>query len=147
VEKINIQNLKIFCLVVEQKSISKAAQISYISQPGVTRQIKGLEDFYGLTLFTRKDNRLTVTEAGRSLYPIAKAIVNDFDSSMETMNRLKQEHQYTLHVGASLGVGEYIFPQLLGKFKTNHPEAQLSLKIGDTKDIVDGIRFSLSAII
>ncbi|WP_227935262.1 LysR family transcriptional regulator [Alkalihalobacillus deserti] len=137
--KINIDNLRIFCLVVEEKSISKAAQLSYVSQPGVTRQIRALEDFYGLSLFNRKDNKLTVTKAGRALYPIAKAIINDFNCSIEMMKRMNDEHHFTLHVGASLGVGEYILPKLLGEFKKNHPEAKLSLKIGDTKNIVDGL--------
>ncbi|MCL7748538.1 LysR family transcriptional regulator [Halalkalibacter alkaliphilus] len=134
---INIESLRMFCLVVDEKSISKAAQTSFVSQPSVTRQIRAIEDFYGLPLFERKENKLTVTEAGRKLYPIAKSIINQFNSSIETMKRMNEENQFTLPVGASLRVGEYIMPKLLGEFKKKYPEAQLSLKIGDTKKIID----------
>lgn len=61
----NIENLKMFCLVVDEGSISQAARLSFVSQPAVTRQIRQLENFYGTLLFDRTEGKLTVTETGK----------------------------------------------------------------------------------
>jgi DNA-binding transcriptional LysR family regulator len=135
----NIESLQIFCLVFEEQSISRAAQLSFISQPSVTRQIKALEDFYGNLLFHRKAYNITATEAGQALYPIAKAIINDFQYSIDTMKRINGERQFKLRVGASLIIGEYLLPKLLGMYKKKYPESQLFLKIIETGKVLESL--------
>ncbi|SDI40241.1 DNA-binding transcriptional regulator, LysR family [Alteribacillus persepolensis] len=132
----NIDSLKVFCLVVEEKSVSKAAELSYITQPAVTRQMRQLEEFYGLPLFFRTNNKLTVSEAGRALYPIAKSIIKDYEHSIQLMENFKGNQQFTLHIGASQTVGEYRLPRLLGDFKQTTPEAWLYLTTSNTADIM-----------
>ena len=60
----NMDHLRMFCLVVDEGSISQAARLSYISQPAVTNQIRQVENYYGTDLFYRTDGRLTLTKAG-----------------------------------------------------------------------------------
>ena len=100
---------------------------------------RALEDFYGTALFERHENRLTITEAGRTLYSIAKTIVQDFDDSVELMKSLQEKYQFTLSVGASRGVGEYLLPKLLGDFKKMYPDAKITMKINTTDHIVEGV--------
>ena len=88
---LNIENLKMFCLVVDEGSISQAARLSFVSQPAVTRQINQLENFYGTLLFDRTGGKLKVTEAGKILYPYAKTIVNRyFNRSKKAFNRRQE---------------------------------------------------------
>lgn len=142
---LNIENLKMFCLVVDEGSISQAARLSFVSQPAVTRQIHQLENFYGTLLFDRSEGKLRVTEIGRVLYPFAKAIINDFNHSIEVIGQLTDDYHTNLRVGASLTIGEYLLPSLLGKFKKQKPEIKVTLTIKNTalvledlsKDVID----------
>ncbi|WP_394185853.1 LysR family transcriptional regulator [Metabacillus halosaccharovorans] len=135
----NIENLKMFCLVVDEGSISQAARLSYVSQPAVTRQIRQLENFYGTLLFDRTEGKLTVTTTGKMLYPFAKAIVDDFNRSKEVILQATGEYNSSLRVGASLTIGEYLLPSLLGRFKKQTPDIKVSLTIRNTPSVLEDL--------
>ncbi|KQU22523.1 LysR family transcriptional regulator [Bacillus sp. Leaf13] len=134
-----LENLRMFCLVVDEGSISQAARLSYLSQPAVTRQIHQLENFYSTLLFDREEGRLRVTEAGKLLYPFAKAIVNDFNHSKEVIQQSMGAYNTNLIVGASLTIGEYLLPSLLGKFKKQQPEVKVTLTIKNTPRVLEDL--------
>ncbi|MGE7184957.1 LysR family transcriptional regulator [Peribacillus sp. NPDC006672] len=134
-----LENLKVFCLVVDEGSISQAARLSFLSQPAVTRQIHQLENFYNTLLFDREEGRLKVTEAGKLLYPFAKAIVNDFNHSKEVIQQSTGAYNLNLIVGASLTIGEYLLPRLLGKFKKQQPETKVTLTIKNTPRVLEDL--------
>lgn len=133
----NIGSLKMFCLVVDEGTISQAARLAYVSQPAVTRQIHQLEDFYGTLLFDRVDGKLKVTEAGKMLYPYAKAIVHDLTLSLETLKQVMGETDEHLKIGASLTIGEYSLPSILGNFKKQAQDTRVSLIIKNTPSILE----------
>ncbi|MDM5212829.1 LysR family transcriptional regulator [Peribacillus sp. NJ4] len=134
-----IENLRMFCLVVDEGSISQAARLSFLSQPAATRQIHQLENFYNTLLFDREEGRLRVTEAGKLLYPFAKAIVNDFNHSKVVIQQSTGEYNANLIVGASLTIGEYLLPSLLGKFKKQQPEIKVTLTIKNTPRVLEDL--------
>ncbi|MGE7903105.1 LysR family transcriptional regulator [Peribacillus sp. NPDC094092] len=134
-----LENLKMFCLVVDEGSISQAARLSFLSQPAVTRQIHQLENYYNTLLFDREEGRLRVTEAGKLLYPFAKAIVNDFNQSKEVIQQSTGKYNANLIVGASLTIGEYLLPSLLGRFKKQQPEIKVTLTIKNTPRVLEDL--------
>ncbi|MBK5441666.1 MULTISPECIES: LysR family transcriptional regulator [unclassified Peribacillus] len=134
-----LENLRMFCLVVDEGSISQAARLSFLSQPAVTRQIHQLENYYSTLLFDREEGRLRVTEAGKLLYPFAKAIVNDFNHSKEVIQQSTGAYNTNLIVGASLTIGEYLLPSLLGKFKKQQPEVKVTLTIKNTPRVLEDL--------
>ncbi|MGE7760549.1 LysR family transcriptional regulator [Peribacillus sp. NPDC097895] len=134
-----LENLKVFCLVVDEGSISQAARLSFLSQPAVTRQIHQLENHYNTLLFDREEGRLRVTEAGKLLYPFAKAIVNDFNHSKVVIQQSTGEYNANLIVGASLTIGEYLLPSLLGRFKKQQPEIKVTLTIKNTPRVLEDL--------
>jgi LysR family transcriptional regulator, transcriptional activator of the cysJI operon len=136
---LNIESLQMFCLVVEEGSISQAARLSYVSQPAVTRQIHQLENYYGALLFDRTDGTMKVTEAGKMLYPYAKTIVHDFKRSKEVIKQAMGEYEITLHLGASFTIGEYLLPSLLGRFKKEIPEMKVTLTIKNTPNVLEDL--------
>ncbi|WP_299089662.1 LysR family transcriptional regulator [uncultured Metabacillus sp.] len=135
----NIENLKMFCLVVDEGSISQAARLSFVSQPAVTRQIRQLENVYGTLLFDRTEGKLIVTETGKMLYPFAKAIITDFNRSKEVIQQAIGEYNSTLRVGASLTIGEFLLPSLLGRFKKLTPDIKVSLTIKNTPSVLEDL--------
>jgi LysR family transcriptional regulator, transcriptional activator of the cysJI operon len=134
---VNIDSLKMFCLVVEEGSISQAARLSGVSQPAVTRQVHQLENKYGALLFDRIDGKLKITNAGNALYPFAKEIVKDYNRSLETIQQISGMDELQLSVGASLTIGEYFLPKVLGDFKKIYPDTKLMLDIGNTTTILE----------
>lgn len=133
----NIESLRLFCLVVEEGSISQAARLSFVSQPAVTRQIHQLENEYETLLFDRTEGKLKLTEAGHALYPFAKEIVKDINRSKEAVQQVIGNYEMKLSVGASLTIGEYFLPELLGNFKKKYVETTVLLSIGNTQNILE----------
>lgn len=135
----NIDTLSIFCLVVDTGSISQAAKLSYVSQPAVTKQIHQLETTYNALLFDRTDGRLTLTESGQTLYTFAKAIVADFNRSKAAVSDNLKGYHDSLKVGASLTIGEYLLPGILGQLKKNYPTVNVSLLVENTPRVIEAL--------
>jgi len=135
-DTMNIENLKLFCLVVEEGSITNAARISYISQPAVTKKISQLENEYGTLLFERNGGRLELTKAGEVLYPYAKEVIENIKRSFDAVQKMSGNEEVNLHIGASLTIGEYLLPQILGMIKKGYPHITFSLTIGNTPNMI-----------
>lgn len=133
----DLESLKMFCLVVEEGSISRAAKLVYVSQPAVTRKIHQLENFYGAPLFDRSNGKMTLTNAGKVLYPLAKSIVEEIQTSREAVKQMTGDKNFQLSVGATLTIGEYLLPSLLGQFKKLVPDVKLSLSISNTPSVIN----------
>lgn len=67
--------LRYFLAVIDTGSVTAAAGAVHVSQPSLSRQLRGFERSLGLTLFDRRDNRLVLTSAGRQFVPIARDLV------------------------------------------------------------------------
>lgn len=128
----NIDNLRIFCRVVEEGSITKAAELSFVSQPAVTRQVRQLESSYGTALLNRNGGKIRLTEAGKIIYPYAKEILALNRAAYESIQEHLGKMDKILHIGASLTIGEYLLPALIGRFKKRYPDIKFSLSIGNT---------------
>jgi LysR family transcriptional regulator, transcriptional activator of the cysJI operon len=135
----NIDTLKMFCLVVEFGSISQAAKLSYVSQPAVTKQIRQLEETYGAPLFTRKEGRLSLNDNGRILYPIAKTIISDYNRSKEAILDNIRHTDSILKIGASFTIGEYLLPRFLGNYKKLYTDTKISLVVDNTPNVLDAL--------
>lgn len=138
----NIDNLEMFCKVIEQGSISQVARSSYVTQPAVTSKIRQMENHYGVALFDRDGGTIRVTNAGSKLYPYAKEIVEYYKRSQEVMGNISNDKEETLHVGASLTIGEYLLPKVLGKFQKKYRNIEFSLAIGNTPTIISKLESS-----
>lgn len=126
-----------FCRVIDEGTISRAARTGYVSQPAVTKQIRQLEAHYDALLFDRQDGKLFPTKAGETLYPFAKNMVEMLEQSHEAVDEAAGEHDVMLHIGASFTIGDYLLPSIMGAFKKRFPDYRFSLTIGNTPQIMD----------
>lgn len=136
---LNYHQLHIFYLVAEQGSFSAAAQALHMTQPAVTMQIQSLEDYFGSKLLIRSTKKLELTEAGRALLPYAKDAIGLMRSTEEAMAAFATKLQGRLQLGASLTIGEYVLPRLLGPFGKQYPDISIALKVMNTAQIMDEI--------
>ncbi|QGG49278.1 LysR family transcriptional regulator [Heliorestis convoluta] len=71
----NFNQLKVFCLVAEVKSFSKAAKLAHLTQPAISSQIQSLESTLGATLFTRTSTGVYLTDAGQVAHHYIKKML------------------------------------------------------------------------
>ncbi|MCL1677773.1 LysR substrate-binding domain-containing protein [Elizabethkingia miricola] len=127
--------LKIFCSAAEHKSFTKAAQLNFITQPAVTKNIKELEGELGVSLFERKNARVELTQAGKVYYEYAQQLLKVYDEAQYKVNELKGNFNGRLNIGASTTIGQYILPKVLAEFKQKHPQIMIQMLNANTEEI------------
>ena len=81
-DAIELRHLRAFVAVAEDLSFSRAAQRLFITQPALSRQIRGLERLVGCDLFRRSTQRVELTLAGEALLARARALLTDLDDAI-----------------------------------------------------------------
>lgn len=127
--------LKIFCSAAEHKSFTKAAQLNFITQPAVTKNIKELEGELGVSLFERKNARVELTQAGKVYYEYAQQLLKVYEEAQYKVNELKGNFNGRLNIGASTTIGQYILPKVLAEFKQKHPQIIIQMLNANTEEI------------
>lgn len=136
----NEHQLIVFMTVAEKSSFSAAAKRLHMAQPTVTAQIKSLENELDTRLFHRTTKQVELTEAGRILYRYGNDILHSIEQMKKEIDSLKDTISGKLELAASLTIGEYVLPKILGRVKQKYPHIQLSMNIMNTEQIVEKIR-------
>lgn len=128
-----LRHLKIFVSVYQQGSITKAAQRLHLAQPSVSLAIRELENYYGIKLFDRMSRRIYATENGKNFYSYALHIVSLFNQ-METEVK-DWDFVGSLRLGSSITIGNFLLPELVKRFRDQHPDTNIYVNIRNTADI------------
>ena len=133
----NLERLKVFSTVANLKSFTRAAEELYMTQPAISKNIKQIEEFYGVVLFRRIGNHIELTEAGNKLLQFANDILKLADEAKEALNegKLLAEEKVVLSVGSTVGV--YILPLVLKRFIKKYPNVQFTIEISNAQKILD----------
>ena len=125
--------------VVDKGSFSHAAEELGISQPAVSFQIRALEDRIGQRLLDRSGRRVTLTDAGRVVDSHARRLLALEEEMLRDVAGLSDHLSGPLVLGSSTGPGELLLPHLLGGFKRENPEVEVSLVVQDTQTVCDRV--------
>ena len=136
---LNVHQLHIFYTVAERGSFSAAAQTLHMTQPAVTMQVQALEERFGTKLLNRTTKRLDLTEAGHRLLPQARKAVELMRDTDEMMTKYIEELKGRLQFAASLTIGEYVLPRLLGSFLRRFPDISVDMKVMNTTEIIEAV--------
>lgn len=134
-----IEELKTFIAVVDKKSFTKAAGSINISQPSVSLHIVTLEKNFNTRLIERSNKQRTIliTQTGEMLYKKAKQILSLIDDTKEELNNYYNSPSGTLKIGASMTIGEFLLPSILGDFIKEFPNIKLEVAIDNTHNIFE----------
>lgn len=135
-----VDSMKLFVTVIEHRNFSRAAEELFLSQPGVSVQIRNLEKEFGTKLIHRTPKYVEPTQAGEILYAKAKQILEYYESAKEDIKLLKNIVTGTLKIGASFTIGEYLLPHLLGEYARLYPEVKIQITIANTEQIAQAVR-------
>ncbi|WP_239617205.1 LysR family transcriptional regulator [Cohnella mopanensis] len=136
---LNVHQLHIFYTVAERGSFSAAAQALHMTQPAVTMQVQALEERFGTKLLNRTTKKLELTEAGHRLLPQARKAVELMRDTDEMMVAFIEELKGRLQFAASLTIGEYVLPSLLGPFLRRFPDVTVDMKVMNTTEIIEAV--------
>ncbi|HEV2286646.1 MAG TPA: HTH-type transcriptional regulator CysB [Steroidobacteraceae bacterium] len=119
-------------------NITAAAHKLHTSQPGVSKQIKLLEDELGFQIFVREGRNLTrITPAGQQVIERALRILQEAQSIRDLSTELRDEGKGSLSIGTTHTQARYVLPDVIGAFLGRYPQVRLNLHQGTSEQIAE----------
>ncbi len=139
---ITLRQLEIFIAVAETAQVTKASKKLFVTQSAVSMALAELENQLGGSLFDRHGRSLLLNARGRYLLPLAKDITTQVSNVETIMSERNDKLAGHIEVIASLSLGNYILPYLIGAFKRIHPRVHINMLVYNTqyaeRMVVDG---------
>lgn len=136
--KLTLRQMEIFLNVVESGHLTNVAKEMKLSQSAISMSVKELESILGRPVFDRINKKLILNEVGRAFYkeilPLYKKLS---DIEYEFKNSLNKG---MIRVGASTTIVDYLMPPIICNYMNNYPDVKISLKEGNSKEIMDLVK-------
>ena len=134
-----LQQLKYLLAIVDNGlNITQAAEKLYTSQPGVSKQLKLLEEELGMQLFMRKGKSLGgITAAGQQVIERARVIMAEVDNIRSLASDFYREEEGTLSIATTHTQARYVLPDVIREFRESYPGVSLNLHQGTSEQIAD----------
>lgn len=126
--QLELRHFTYFLAVAEELHYRKAADRLYISQPGLSRQIKQMEEIIGAKLFIRDKRNVDLTASGRYLKKELDYIFNHIDFTIKQTRLIDQGSDGEVRIGFLGSAMQTVIPELLVKTNENFPNIQFSLE-------------------
>ena len=136
-----LQQLRcIFQIVQSEFNISKASEVLNTSQPGVSKQIKLLEDEIGIKIFQRNGKRLVnLTEPGELILSSIETILQESNNIKVISEEYIQKNQGTFTIATTHTQARYKLPKVVEEFVKKYPKTNLNIHQGDPSQVTDQI--------
>lgn len=135
----NLQQLRYVLEVARSDlNVSHAAESLFTSQPGVSKQIRLLEEELGVVIFERHGKRLVgVTEPGKQVLTIAERLLGEVDNLKRVGEDFSNESAGSLSIATTHTQARYVLPPVIEKFTRRYPQVRLSLRQGSPPQICE----------
>jgi LysR family cys regulon transcriptional activator len=119
-------------------NLTEVSKVLHTSQPGVSRQIRELEEELGIDLFVRAGKRLTsLTEVGKLILPIVDRMLNDAENLKRAGEEFTQQANGRLSIAATHSQARYALPSAVRDFRQRYPQVTLNLHQGSPKQVAE----------
>ncbi len=129
----NLQQLRYLCAVVDNgMNVSVAAEALYTSQPGISKQIRQLEEELGVPIFVRQGKRMAaLTSGGEVIVATARRALQELGNLKRVGAEFKDEDTGTLSIATTHTQARYVLPPVLLRFSERYPKVRLLLQQGN----------------
>lgn len=134
-----LRQLTYFLEVAKYKSMTKAAESLHISQPALSKMIKGLEEELDMTLIIRSNKTSELTDGGVIVVEYAQRILAQVNDMTTTLNDLTNLKKGSISIGLPPIIGSLYFPTIIAKFHKNHPNISLNITEYGAAKVVKGV--------
>ncbi|MBP7179117.1 MAG: LysR family transcriptional regulator [Moraxellaceae bacterium] len=136
--RITLKQLEVFIAVAQSGSVTRAADSLNITQSATSMSLADFETQLGRKLFDRVGKRLQLNDSGRLLLPKALDAIARI-SEIEAMAASDAPLIGQLRIGASLTIGNYMLPGLIGSFMRDHAGAHVTLDVANTRHVIHAL--------
>jgi DNA-binding transcriptional LysR family regulator len=142
---INATELSLFALVVEAKSFNKAAAVAGMSTPALSKKISKLESEIGVQLLYRTTRKLSLTQAGSTLYGHAKYINKQVNEAIGAVSCLSDKVSGVIKITVPTISGELFLADMITDFCQHYPDVSVDMRLeNDFVDLVkEGLDFAI----
>ncbi len=137
--QIELRHLRYFLAVAEELHFRKAADRLFISQPGLSRQIKQMEQELGLELFERSNKKVYLTKAGKYLQNEIELILKNLDHTFSHTQLIDQGKEGEISFGYVGSAMQNVIPEFILKIKDDYPNIHYNLKEMENPDQIDAL--------
>ncbi len=134
---IKLELYRVFQEVADQKSVSGAAKVLYISQSAVSQSIKQLEEQLGVRLFIRGTRGVTLTSEGHTLYEYVHNAISLIENGEDKIAQTKALELGELSIGASDTITSCFLLEYLDAFHSLYPHVRLRVLNGTSPEVVE----------
>lgn len=136
-----LQQLRYLCEIARRGlNVSEAAEALYTSQPGVSKQIRLLEEELGVTIFVRNGKRIVeVTEPGKAVIAVAQRMLQDAENLKRMGEEFRNETSGSLTIATTHTQARYALPSVIQRFSRLYPGVRLSLHQGSPTQIAEQV--------
>lgn len=120
--------LRYFAVVAEQGNLSRAAELLFVSQPALTKQIRRLEEQLGAELFTRSRNGMALTEAGQALAERVPGLLAEWDRVLGETRAAGRRAARVLRVGFLASAANEATPEIIAAFTARRPGWRVDMR-------------------
>lgn len=119
-------------------NVTDAADILHTSQPGVSKQIRLLEDELGVPIFSRTGKRLVdITEPGHAVIQVAERILQEVENLKKIGTEYSNEVVGTLAIATTHTQARYVLPETIKEFTERYPDVSLHIHQGNNKQVIE----------
>ncbi|MDE9464913.1 HTH-type transcriptional activator IlvY [Xenorhabdus bovienii] len=136
----DIRDLKLFLHLAESCHFGRTAKAMHVSPSTLSRQIQRFEELLGHPLFLRDNRTVKLTFAGEQLKQFAQQTLLQYQQLRHSLNHQSPSLSGELRLFCSVTAAYSHLPQVLDKFRAEHPLVEIKLTTGDAADAVDRIQ-------
>lgn len=126
---LDLSQLRIFHAVCQARSFTRAAEAVHLTQPGVSKHIRQIEEYFGEPMFDRLGKKVALTAAGEVLFEATQGIMDSVATAEQRIADLKGLHGGRVALGASFPIAVYVLPAKLAAFRKKFPDVEVTLEI------------------
>ncbi len=136
----HLRDLRYFVAVAEELNFTRAAERLHLSQPALSKQIRGLETTLRAQLFRRDRRQVELTAAGAALHAVARGLLQDWDDGVAVVGAAAAQDTRVLRVGTLTSIGRALYPAITDQFAKRQPGWQVELHTYGWGDPTAGLR-------
>ena len=123
-----LRDLQWFVAIAEDLSFTKAALRIGMAQPALSLRLRQFEVALGAPLFARTKRKVSLTEAGIALLPLARQILGSADQAAQTVRMVSAGHSGVLRIGAFYSAIYTVLPPIIRHFAVQYPNVEIQIK-------------------
>ena len=133
------RQLRAFSSLARTGNFTHTARELHVTQSSISHSIKSLEDDVGCRLLDRLGKKIVLTQAGEQLLKHARKALGELEVARSSLSQLGKWGHGRMRIGATTSACQYLIPGVLREFKESFPRHALSIKAGDTPELISQI--------